>query len=358
MKKIGSVIIIGLLCFSAISMLSIQVKAHSGVALSAWSLFTPTIDGVISSGEWDDASQVTFNLTYSVPEDPSQSTFPLITESHESALYVKNDEIYLYLTILIKNEDYSDYDEVDIFFDNNHNGMLETGDDVLSSFYEDAFSGEGYFGPDKLWQGKNDLLFAKSHTATELNAIGDWSFEFRHPLNSDDDSHDFSLEIGDVVGFSILFIDFVPTPEFPTAGWSSTFPDQGNLPLDASMYADIIIHAAIGNWTVLELLPATESNKAGKTIPVKFSLRVAVSVDPARPFVRDEELTIIIYEKTRPANVLQISTYGTTTKDYRIDETDELYITNFQTLRTPTTYVVQVYQKDMLIGAFEFQTLK
>ena len=116
---------------------------------------------------------------------------------------------------------------------------------------------------------------------------------------------------------------------------------------------------SIRNWACIELLPASEPNKARRTMPVKFSLRIVEAVDPAQPFVWNEELTIKIYEKADPENILlQTSTYGIEARDYRIDPVDELYITNFRTLKTPKTYVVEIYRKDMLIGSFEFSTVK
>jgi len=115
---------------------------------------------------------------------------------------------------------------------------------------------------------------------------------------------------------------------------------------------------SIRNWACLELLPATQRNKAGRTMPVKFSLRIFESVDPAKPFVWNEELTIKIYATDDPTNILQTSTYGTTARDYRIDTVSELYITNFKTLKTPKTYRVEIWRKDMLIGWFEFSTVK
>ena len=123
---------------------------------------------------------------------------------------------------------------------------------------------------------------------------------------------------------------------------------------------DTPIQFSIRNWACIELLPACESNKAGRTMPVKFSLRIEESVDPAQPFVRNEELTIKIYEEDDDQNVLlQISTYGITARDYRIDSEDELYITNFRTIRKkPKTYLVEIYRKDMLLDSFEFSTVK
>ena len=115
---------------------------------------------------------------------------------------------------------------------------------------------------------------------------------------------------------------------------------------------------SIRNWAALELLPATENNKAGRTMPVKFALRVAVSVDPNQPFVYNEELTIKIYAADNPGNILQMSTFGDTARDYRINTVSQHYITNFQTLKTPKTYVVEIYRKEMLIGTFKFRTVR
>ena len=169
-------------------------------------------------------------------------------------------------------------------------------------------------------------------------------------------------------GIPVGFEDMPATYNENTGNWELTFdtlqlPDgyyivivdaEDNLGNTASLTA----HYSIRNWAVLQLLPATPNNKAGRTIPVKFSLRVDASVDPNQPFVYNEELTIEIYVKNDPNTILQISKYGTTARDYRINTISELYITNFQTLKTPTTYVVEIYRNEMLIGKFEFKTVK
>ena len=115
---------------------------------------------------------------------------------------------------------------------------------------------------------------------------------------------------------------------------------------------------SIRNWAVLAMLPNTPNSKAGRTMPVKFSLRIAPAVDPAEPFVRNEELTILIYEKNHPEIILQTSTYGPNATDYRIDAIQEHYITNFKTLSKPKTYVVEIWRIPLLIGSFEFNTIK
>lgn len=121
-----------------------------------------------------------------------------------------------------------------------------------------------------------------------------------------------------------------------------------------------VVPFSIRNWAVMELLTASKSNKAGRTMPVKFSLRIAESVDAMMPFVYNEELEITIYDAADPDTILQTSLYGDTSKDYRIDIVDELYITNFKTKKQPAEYVVEIWRasENFLIGSFTFETVR
>ncbi|MFW9822330.1 MAG: hypothetical protein ACFFE4_05320, partial [Candidatus Thorarchaeota archaeon] len=114
---------------------------------------------------------------------------------------------------------------------------------------------------------------------------------------------------------------------------------------------------SIRNWAVLEFLPATEDNNPGRTMPVKFSVRVHESVDINTPFIRNEEINILIYTIDDPNTILQNATFGINSIDYRIDSLNELYITNFKTLKHPQTYLVEIWRKGMLIGSFTFETI-
>ena len=143
---------------------------------------------------------------------------------------------------------------------------------------------------------------------------------------------------------------------------SITVPDgYYELIVDASDKFDFmtmeIFSFSIRNWAVLELLPSTESNKVGRTMPVKFALRVVAAVDPNMPFVVNQELDIFIAD-TATDEILQHSTYEDTSRDYRISELTEHYITNFKTHKTPTTYLVSIYRRDFFIGVFSFATVK
>ncbi len=96
-----------LIVFSQISL----CYGHSGDVLSSWAVTTPTIDGVISPGEWIDADIADFSLAY-------------CDESHDVTLYVKNDDTYLYLAVIVRDEEYSNlaemyHDFANFYFDNN-----------------------------------------------------------------------------------------------------------------------------------------------------------------------------------------------------------------------------------------------
>jgi len=121
---------------------------------------------------------------------------------------------------------------------------------------------------------------------------------------------------------------------------------------------------SIRNWAVIEKLPSTPNSKAGRTMPIKFSLRIAASVDPAQPFVYNEDLEIRIYRCDNTScsskTLMQTSVFGTKSTDYRIDVTAQLYQTNFQTQKTPAQYLVEIWRpsNNFLVGSFAFKTVK
>ena len=94
------------------------------------------------------------------------------------------------------------------------------------------------------------------------------------------------------------------------------------------------------------------------TMPVKFSLRIAAAVDPAQPFVYNEDLEIRVYNASALDSPLQASLYGDTSTDYRINTDTKLYITNFKTDKKPTEYLVEILRtsKNFLIDSFTFET--
>ncbi len=251
------VLVLGIFAFSCTT----QVSAHSGDEFSAWAVVTPTIDGTMSAGEWDDAASDSATWTYSIPSWG-------VDETHDVDVYVKNDADYLYIAVVISDDDYlADYyhsggtsvlsgDVLQVLFDNDHdaasNTDYEQGDDILR-IRANGYTWDGFYdyisspSPGGGWipvadtadGGTDDLTGAVSHTNPTNFATGDWTFEFRQPLDSTDNTHDISLSGGDTVGIYITFFDWVID--------SSTGVIKGNVQPDYPTnykFADVVIASA------------------------------------------------------------------------------------------------------------------
>ena len=235
-------LVLGLLAVVVIGLVACQPPSEplpppptgppSDVSLSAWAVATPDIDGVISRGEWIDASVADFTLSY-------------CSETHDCTIYVKNDDTYLYLAAVVRDDEYSDpaelyYDYALFDFDNNNNDTIDVGEDGLSirfdsAEYNDRHNPRGTSGwsrTDVSEQGTNDLLGAATHTNPAPNGAGDYTFEYRHPLDTNNNIHDFSVSAGNTVGFVFSFADGETDCQAANYFWPSAFPAE---------YGDIII---------------------------------------------------------------------------------------------------------------------
>jgi hypothetical protein len=208
----------------------------------------------------------------------------------------------------------------------NSGDALQDGITLLAEATDACEVDEVYFcirepgGADGISIGYEDLA------ATLNESTGAWEYSFDTTQLQD--------------GYYVILAKAIDTNG--NEGWSTSVP------------------VSIRNWAVIELLPNTANNKAGRTMPVKFALRIAAAVDPEQPFVYNQELEIRIYDASEPDTILQTSLYGDTSTDYRIDTTGELYITNFKTSKTPAGYVVEIWRmsKNFLVGSFTFETVK
>jgi hypothetical protein len=194
--------------------------------------------------------------------------------------------------------------------------------------------------------------------ASDISGIASVSFYVRKP--------------GNTTGIPIGQEDLVAILNGSTSNWEHSFDttllEDGYYVVLAKAVDTLgnegwsaVVNFSIRNWTVLELLPSSRKNKAGRTIPVKFSLKIAATVDPAMPFVYREDLEIRIYKTSHPGNILQISHYGDSARDYRISISGEKYITNFKTRKQPAEYTVEIWRINgipIMLGSFLFETVK
>lgn len=149
------------------SSLATLVQAHPNYEIIAGAGSTPTIDGTISSGEWDDASNVTFN---------------------ETTVFVKQDGVNLYIAFNVTDATYSDYDECGIAFDVDHDrsATLQTDDIWFTvmrngTIYElnETTGWTPYFqvsgwtadanSTGNVWQSEFNISYSKLNIATGTN---------------------------------------------------------------------------------------------------------------------------------------------------------------------------------------------
>jgi hypothetical protein len=248
--------VLGLLALGAIWLSACQpatptptpVPGPSAVTLSAWAATTPTIDGVISAGEWIDAATADFTLAY-------------CSESHDATLHVKNDDTYLYLAAVVRDEEYSNlaemyHDFANFYFDNDNDGTTDVGEDGLAvrfdnTVFRDTHNPNGVNGwsySDDGYGGTNDLVGATTHTNPVPDGVGDYTFEYRHPLDSADNAHDFSLSPGDTVGFRFSFPDGETTCQPVGYDWPSSSPaNYGDIVIASEAYLTLLFVPL--NWT-------------------------------------------------------------------------------------------------------------
>jgi len=152
---------------------------------------TATIDGQLSSGEWDNAASINFQAN-----TPEGTTTP-------ATLYIMNDDDNLYLAVSMERPSLDSYTHLRYLFDNDNDNTGENGDDYLivyrdwrPSQFSDLFRSDGQTFYDTDYEGSNDGTGAVDHTG------GFTVLEISHPLNSEDDDHDFSLKGLDTVGLT------------------------------------------------------------------------------------------------------------------------------------------------------------
>jgi len=210
-----------------------QVSAHfSGVSLSGFG--TATIDGVLSPGEWDGAGQI-----------------PVFTGAFAgSTFYVMNDANNLYFALEVVDSTLLLGDSLQVRFDNTHNGVATEGDDQIlarqtatPSWIDSRFSSGSW----------TIILEPLQHGTSAIGSTGSKNFiEASKPLNSGD-SNDFSLSLGDTVGFCLRYVNDGTSSNDST--FPALLPGGGCVTMPQSSYADIIIATSEIKPIGGELLP-------------------------------------------------------------------------------------------------------
>ena len=160
---------------------------------------TPTIDGVIGASEWTDT--------------PS---YDLTIEGRPITVRFKHDAEFLYVAMTV-TEDSGSTTSMGIFFDDNHDGIKDPGEDVILGFASPFSFGADYYysttgdsgsthysdsgtgGTNPPGDGTDDIVGAGQIVGPNR------TFELRHPLCSPDAVHDICLNPGDTVGVDVMY---------------------------------------------------------------------------------------------------------------------------------------------------------
>ncbi len=230
-----------------------------------------TINGVMSPGEWDNAAKVDFlaNLPGS-----GGGTIP-------ATMYVMNDELNLYIAIKIAQPSFGPRMAFSVAFDNNNNGILNDGEDVIMMVAGDGHLPElpaippkfeddyGFTTAGGIWTSSTDSVQNISGSANYDGTVT--IVEMSHLLCSKD-PQDICLAPGSTVGFraALSLYGTAPTGVF-VMGALPTPPRVDTL-VPASGFGQIVIPQVIVPGVTIDIKPGSSDNsinmKSQGKIPV------------------------------------------------------------------------------------------
>ncbi len=182
---------------------------------------TPTIDGVISPGEWDNAGFADFPVNL-----PEGGTTP-------GRVFAMNDASNLYLAIRFSRSIVDPGNTASFEFDNDHAGGARViGDDVILfnpsaniGFLDEVRATAPPCPSGALCGFRDTDVGGTNDGAGAFGNDGTFTvYEFSHPLDSSDDANDFSLRAGDTVGFTLFIRMIAAGAEFPVGFGDTGFP--------------------------------------------------------------------------------------------------------------------------------------
>lgn len=170
---------------------------------------TPTLDGVMSPGEWDNAVKIEFDAN--IPPSEGGGTTP-------ATLFIMNDSLKLYLAVKVARSSFGYQTQLTVDFDNNNKGIPVDGDDsfqmvvgnALPALFVDTYrftcpgAPAGSAGCNVQDTNQNGGILPAGSKDGDGFATNDGSFtiiEVSKTLSSTDVLHDFSLKPGSKVGY-------------------------------------------------------------------------------------------------------------------------------------------------------------
>ncbi len=279
--------------------------------LSAWAVRTPIINGQsdcrfvfggfdpishlpliqIFCDEWTDAATVSFDFKI------GSTTLP-------SKLYLKNDLHNLYAAVQVGNDAQDSTDLIRLFFDNDNDGLAEAGDEYLhvegdGLFFDRYFTGGSVADDIGALAGTRDGAGRPGYAVPTST----WFFEIVHPLDTTDNSHDFSLSIGATVGLGVQYFE---AGSFGGAG--SIFSNLHYLVANAPVALPVASRdLRITGFEVTQAVQCVDN--FGSVLPA------CASGAPLLPLIRDKATAVRVYVDSGPDGVApdtgsQVYLYG------------------------------------------------
>jgi hypothetical protein len=176
---------------------------HGGGVYSATVASTPpTIDGVLTDAAWANA--------------PS---YPVLFDGTiQASVKFVHTATDLYVGATVQDPNFGVQPSFDVFFDNNHSGVIAVGDDAwlahlnpqlpAEDFYYDTVNSQGTSAPG-FYNDLNAEGASNDTTAAATSVLGSSvTFEIKHPLCSLDSAHDICIQPGEWAG-----VDFQYQPD-------------------------------------------------------------------------------------------------------------------------------------------------
>jgi hypothetical protein len=201
---------IGIVMLAALALPGLAWGGGGPAYLAGATTTPPTIDGALIPGEWADSTA--YNLSF--------DTIPATVRFERTATD-------LYIGVVLQDLAPGAAPSLSVFFDNNHDGIKDHGDDVwrasVGSAGEDLFYDATTGSHVSDFPGPNDTFAAGTGTS------GAVTFEIRHPLCSGDTAHDLCATVGQTLGVDFqyapgtapgVFVDAPgPNPADPSITW-------------------------------------------------------------------------------------------------------------------------------------------
>jgi hypothetical protein len=173
-------------------------------------------------GEWAAAAEV--------------SVFPAVFPG--STLLVMNDAQNLYIAASVTDPTLTSADWLGIRFDNEHNGIVDDGDDYVTLAGNSVFHDRHYEAAAVGWSTLDAMHngTGRAGTSGPINF-----FEISHPLNSGD-AHDIAVAPGATLGVCVRYF-----ADGPSRSEATFPPDCQSVENAQSLYADVELAVLTGD---------------------------------------------------------------------------------------------------------------